>query len=154
MSNTISFWHTTVPHDERAPLRGDVHIDVAIIGGGFIGLSTAYALRRSDPSLRVAVLESSTTGYGASGRNGGFAMTLFGMTLGFTALRFGKANARQAHHYMQRAVDHVGTLVQDHNIDCDYGSTGLLTVANAPAQVKRLQHEVKLAQDLGLEGIQ
>jgi glycine/D-amino acid oxidase-like deaminating enzyme len=55
---------------------------------------------------------------------------------------------------MQRAVDHVGTLVQKHEIDCDYQLTGLLTVANAPAQARRVQHEVHLAQELGLDGIE
>ena len=40
------------------PLVGDVTVDVAVIGGGFLGLSTALALRQRDPSLDVAVLEA------------------------------------------------------------------------------------------------
>jgi glycine/D-amino acid oxidase-like deaminating enzyme len=53
-------------------------VDVAIIGGGYTGLTTAYELRRADPSLDVAVLEAREIGYGSSGRNGSFAMTVVG----------------------------------------------------------------------------
>ena len=56
----------------RAPLEGDHDADVAIVGAGFTGLWTAYALTLHDPSLRIAIVEAETAGYGASGRNGGF----------------------------------------------------------------------------------
>ena len=57
---------------ERAPLAGEVHADVVIVGAGFTGLGTAIALHDRDPRLRLAVLEAHHAGYGASGRNGGF----------------------------------------------------------------------------------
>lgn len=149
----ISYWHETIQQNPCPPLRGSIHVDVAIVGGGFTGLSTAYHLKRAAPSLRIALIEANTIAYGASGRNAGFAMTLFGLQMSLTAARFGKPQAKQAHHYMERAVDYVGTLVHDHAIDCDYERNGLLTVANAPAQARRLHHEVQLAQRLGLTGI-
>ena len=152
--STVGYWHETIDPAIDPPLRGAAHVDVAIVGGGFTGLATAYELKRAAPHLRVAVLEAETIGYGASGRNGGFAMTLFGLQMSVTAARFGKRHAREAHRYMERAVDRVGELVRQHAIDCDYELTGLITVANAPAQAKRLRHEVRLARELGLEGIE
>ena len=59
----------------RAPAatrRHDREVDVAIVGAGFTGLWTAYALTLRDPGLRIAIVEAETVGYGASGRNGGF----------------------------------------------------------------------------------
>ena len=56
----------------RPPLDGDRDVDVAIVGAGFTGLWTAYALTLRDPRLRIAIVEAETAGYGASGRNGGF----------------------------------------------------------------------------------
>jgi glycine/D-amino acid oxidase-like deaminating enzyme len=50
---------------------------VAIVGGGFTGLWTAYYLAEADPSLRVAVVEAEVAGFGASGRNGGWCSALF-----------------------------------------------------------------------------
>ena len=150
-----SFWLATAgPYEESPPLDGDTHVDVAVVGGGFCGTSTSYYLKRQDPSLRVAVLEDRVVGYGASGRNGGMAMTLMGLTLDVTALRFGKEKSRQAYQFGHRAVDHIGQLVDSHGIDCDYEKPGLLTVATNKGQAKRLQHEIKLGEELGIEGLE
>jgi glycine/D-amino acid oxidase-like deaminating enzyme len=67
-------------------LAGDHAVDVAVIGGGLTGFATAIALKRRDPSLDVAVLEAKTVGYGASGRNGSFAMTVIGLGFATTAM--------------------------------------------------------------------
>ena len=49
-----------------------VTCDVAIVGGGFTGLWSAYYLKRAQPDLRVTVVEREIAGYGPSGRNGGW----------------------------------------------------------------------------------
>lgn len=67
-----SWWAATAPASAPCPpLHGDVVADVAIIGGGFTGLSTARELLLRRPDLGVVVLEAKTVGNGASGRNGG-----------------------------------------------------------------------------------
>jgi glycine/D-amino acid oxidase-like deaminating enzyme len=148
-----SFWLGATPYQENPSLEEDIRADVAIVGAGFAGLSTAYYLRQADPSLRVVVLESDVAGYGASGRNGGFAMTLMGLTLSLTARRFGKEKTRQAHDFGVRAVRHIGELVEKQGVECEYEKNGLLTVATNPAQVDRLQGEIRLAHELGIEGV-
>jgi glycine/D-amino acid oxidase-like deaminating enzyme len=59
------------PAAASAPLRGRLVTDIAIIGGGLTGVSTAWHLRRQNPGLGIALLEARTLGHGASGRNGG-----------------------------------------------------------------------------------
>ena len=149
-----SFWLSSAPYTPNPPLAGDLTVDVAVLGGGYTGLATAYFLKKAEPSLRVALLESEVIGFGASGRNGGFSMTLFGLTLSVTASLFGKEKARQAHHYMEQAVELVESLVREHKLECDYERPGFLRVATAPLYVKRIHEEVELAQRLGLEGIE
>jgi glycine/D-amino acid oxidase-like deaminating enzyme len=148
-----SFWLGATPYRENPALEEDIRADVAIVGAGFTGLSTAYYLRQADSSLRVVVLESDVVGYGASGRNGGFAMTLMGLTLSLTARRFGKEKTRQAHDFGVRGVRHIGELVEKQGIECEYEKNGLLTVATNPAQLDRLQAEIRLAHELGIEGV-
>ncbi len=149
------YWLATYgPYAPNPALQQDIQVDVAIIGGGFTGMAAAYFLKKEKPSLRVAVLESQVVGYGASGRNGGFSMTLFGLTMGITAFRFGKAAARQAQHYMEKAVDLVDALVKEHQIDCEYEYNGFLRVATTQAYAKRIQDELKLAHSLGIEGVE
>jgi len=149
-----SYWMTTRNYTPGAPLQGDIDVDVAIVGGGFTGLSSAYHIKKAEPNLKVALLESEVIGFGASGRNGGFNMTLFGLTLSITALRFGKQKAREAHHYMERAVDYLRDLVAELGIDCDYEHPGFLRVATSEKYKKRILHEIELACKLGLEGIE
>lgn len=91
------FWLSTSGDDLslRAPLKGDETVDVAILGGGFSGLWTAYFLLRNDPSLNVAVIERDFCGYGASGRNGGWCSPRFPVDVGALSRRFGPEIARR-----------------------------------------------------------
>ena len=71
-------WNAILPVQPPSspPLEGDIRVDVAIVGGGFAGLSAAKRLRQHDPKLRIAVLEASGLAEGASGRNSGFMIDL------------------------------------------------------------------------------
>jgi len=149
-----SYWLSSREYVPSPPLDKSIAVDVAIIGGGFTGVSTAYHLKKLEPSLKVAVCESQVVGFGASGRNGGFAMTLFGLTMQITKFRFGEAAVLSAHRYMERAVDYVGELVQEHNLDCDYERPGFLRVATSEKYAERIKEEMALAQRLGIGGIE
>ena len=150
-----SYWLNTYgPYTSNAPVVGDVNVDVAIIGGGYTGLSTAYFLRKAEPAMKVAVLEAEVVGYGASGRNGGFAMTLFGLEPAVTAMLFGKQKTVEAHHYCERSVDLVRGLIREHNIQSDFEYTGFLRLATTPGYVKRIQHDLELLTGLGVTGIE
>ena len=60
------------------PLDGDATADVVVVGGGYLGLWTAWQLLELEPDLDVVVLEAAVCGHGPSGRNGGFCETLWG----------------------------------------------------------------------------
>jgi glycine/D-amino acid oxidase-like deaminating enzyme len=149
------FWHASYgDYAPSPPLSGSVEADVAIVGGGFTGIATAYWLLEAEPSSKVVVLESEVVGYGASGRNGSFAMTVVGLGLDILAKLKGREFALAAHRYMERAVDTVGELVDKEGLDCDYIRPGFLRMATTPAYVKRIQKEVELASSLGIDGIE
>jgi glycine/D-amino acid oxidase-like deaminating enzyme len=149
-----SYWMSTRPYTPGPALEGSTTVDVAIVGGGFTGMSTAHHLHQADPGLRVAVLESDVVGYGASGRNAGFSMTKIGMMHSLTALRFGKTKAKEAHLYADRAVTLLKDLVADLGLDCDYEHPGFLWVATSPKYEKRLLKEIALVHRMGITGIQ
>src|ERR687890_295189 len=54
------------------PLAGPIQADVAIVGGGYTGMWTAYELTERAPGARIVILEQDICGGGPSGRNGGF----------------------------------------------------------------------------------
>lgn len=150
-----SFWLATYgAYTPNPPLEGELKVDTAIIGGGFTGLSTAYHLKKFEPTMQVAVFESEVVGYGASGRNGGFSMTLFGLEPAVTKALFGKQRTAEAHRYMERAVDYVDQLIKEHNIQSDYWFPGFLRVATTPGYIKRIQHDLELLTSMGIKGIE
>lgn len=154
-NSPLSLWLAEYgAYQEEPPLAGDLAVDVAIIGGGFTGLATAHTLKQAQPALRVAVLEHEVAGYGASGRNGSFAMTVVGLGFSVTAMLKGKQFVKDAHAYMERAVDGLEELICQNHLDCDYIRPGFLRMATTPAYVKRIQHEVELVQSLGIRGIE
>ena len=121
-----SFWLASLPSfDRRRPLDGDTTADVAICGGGYTGLWTAYYLASLDPSLRIVVLEADYCGFGASGRNGGWCSGLFPKDLP------GMAPA------LEDAVDEVGRVAAAEAIDCHYAKGGTISLVRTPAQLRR-----------------
>ena len=77
----MSHWMTTRDYTPGPSLEGDIRVNVAVAGGGFTGLSPAFHLKKESPGMRLAILENEVIGFGASGRNAGFSMTLFGRTI-------------------------------------------------------------------------
>jgi glycine/D-amino acid oxidase-like deaminating enzyme len=134
------------------PLGGDITVDVAIIGAGYTGLATAYHLKVADPSLNVAVLESETVGFGASGRNAGFVMTLFGASVGMMKSLHGGARVREAHDYMVESIAGLEAMIAENGLDCDYERSGFLKVATSPRYAARIRDEIALFEDLGVKG--
>src|SRR5215207_9383668 len=72
-----SLWlrEALVGEELAPPLEGAVRADVAIVGGGYVGLWTAIRIKEADPGCDVVVVERDVCGGGASGRNGGFALS-------------------------------------------------------------------------------
>ncbi len=151
-----SWWLETLPKDlaENPSLESSEKADVVIIGGGYTGLSAGYHLKTLNPNLDVCVLESEICGFGASGRNGGFSMTLFGLTKGITKFRFGDDNAREAQIYLEEAVDYLHDIITRNRLNCDYERSGYLLVATSPAQIKRLEHDFDIIKRWGITGVE
>ena len=146
-----SWWLGASPYEESPPLSGDLEVDVAVIGGGFTGLSSAYYLKRHDPKLRIAVLESEVIGYGASGRNGGFSMPLLGWNIAYMVWAMGVERATPAHRYMLESVRHTKELVEREKMDCDLEYNGLMVLARTPGQMRSLERDLSAYAKLGIK---
>ncbi|MBW2232405.1 MAG: FAD-dependent oxidoreductase [Deltaproteobacteria bacterium] len=147
----LSFWHESVPFEiePRPALVSDREVDVAIVGGGFTGLWTAYYLKRLQPDLRIAIVEAEITGFGASGRNGGWCL---GGIAGIGKL-FDDPDKRDGAIRLQRAifetVDEVGEVAKAEAIDCHWAKGGMFTLASSRAQRSHLVEELKYMRELG-----
>ena len=142
------------PREPAPPLAGDLKVDVAVIGGGYTGLAAAYHLKTADPGLDVAIVEAETAGFGASGRNAGFVMTLFGSSAALMKLLHGGERVREAHQFMVRAIGELERIIGENAIDCDYERAGFLRVATTPAYASRIRKDLELFQSLGIDGLE
>ena len=119
------------------------------MGGGFTGLWTAFYLLESDPSLEVVVLEAEHVGFGASGRNGGWASALWPVAPDSIARRHGAAATRSLLAALRDTVVEVGDVTAAEGIDCGYRRGGMLTLARNTAQETRARAEVAEADRWG-----
>ena len=124
------YWLDTAP---RPPVPATTplpsHTDVAVIGGGYTGVSAARTLARH--GVDVTVLESRTVGWGASTRNGGFVLPGFKIGAGDLLRKYGAIRARALFDAARDAVRFLETLVASEAIDCEYARCGYLALAHA-----------------------
>lgn len=123
------------------PLDGDRQADVAILGGGYTGLSAALHL--AEKGFDVVLLEQRRVGWGASGRNGGQIHSGQRRDVEWLEKRFGYDTARRLWEMAEEAVYLVRDLVSRHGIDCDLRD-GLFHVMHK----KRFVDEAKAYVDL------
>lgn len=139
------YWLATAPEfaaGSEAPVAGKV--DVAVVGGGFTGLSAALALAKS--GARVAVLEAGRVIGEASGRNGGHCNNGLAHDLGSLAASLGEERAVALYRAFDSAVDSVEALVASERIDCDFIRTGKIKLAAKPEHFAKLEKSAALLQ--------
>jgi glycine/D-amino acid oxidase-like deaminating enzyme len=122
-----SLWLREALGDSPAdpPLRGADRADVAVVGGGYVGLWTALRIKEKDPACDVVVLERDICGGGASGRNGGMVLSWWPKLSSLLkvcgeeeALRLGRAS--------EAAIDEIHAFCKDNDINAHFRRGGFL----------------------------
>jgi glycine/D-amino acid oxidase-like deaminating enzyme len=122
------------PVEPTQPLQGDATADVAIVGGGYLGMWTAWQLKQLEPNADVVLLEHELTGHGPSGRNGGFLSTVWD-DLPVLRERVGDARAVAVCRASERAVHGIGAWCGQQGVDAWYRSGGTIQVATGELQL-------------------
>jgi glycine/D-amino acid oxidase-like deaminating enzyme/nitrite reductase/ring-hydroxylating ferredoxin subunit len=143
-----SLWLGAIPSEGYPQLNGDVTADVAVVGGGITGLTTALLLTRR--GARVAVIEANRVGCGVTGNN----------TAKVTALQSTVYSSLQRAHDQRAAADYaagsaaavrrIAALVDQEGIECDLRRRPALTLAATEAELPGVRHEAEVAANAGL----
>ncbi|MGE0004444.1 MAG: NAD(P)/FAD-dependent oxidoreductase [Parvibaculaceae bacterium] len=138
-----SYWEATArPLDiATPPLTGEAQCDVAVIGGGYTGLSAALRLG-GEYGVDVRVLEAGTPGWGASGRNGGFScIGCHKRSYGSLIRSYGLDDTRSFYSAMKDAVSLVRELCETQGIDAWIHGGGEISLAHRPDRWAELEEE-------------
>ena len=152
-ASTTPYWLDDPRRPAPLPrLEGSTEADLAVVGGGYLGLWTALLAKERDPDRDVALLEGATCGHAASGRNGGFCEA--SLTHGF-----GNGRTRWPDELDELiALGHdnlngIRATIDRHGIDCDFVQAGSLAVATQPHQVDPLREEYAEMREHGLDPV-
>lgn len=149
----VPFWLDSPERPAPEPrLREHTSADLAIVGAGYTGLWTALLAKEADPGRDVVVLEARSSGWAASGRNGGFCVASLTHGIANGADRFPDELAA-LDKLAAENLDAIETAVQRYGIDCGFERTGELTVAVEPHQVDWLRADVEAARALGHDAV-
>jgi glycine/D-amino acid oxidase-like deaminating enzyme len=144
------WWDSTITAPVWPTFDTDQHVDVAIIGAGFTGLSAAMHL--AEAGITVAVLDAKTPGWGASGRNGGFCC-LGGSKRSEKGLvrDYGAEIAAEYFTAEEDAVDLVEGLIARLGLNVDRHSNGETKLAHRPSDMRNFEVEAaKIEQETGI----
>ena len=148
MAHHLSFWNATAPASDFPALAGEIEADVAIVGGGIVGVSTARLLK--DRGLKVALVEARRVGEEVTGKSTAKITSQHNLKYCTIARKFGTEAAQCYADANQAGLAAIVELAARHDIACDLERLPAYTYTRDERHVGEIEKEVELARCLGL----
>jgi len=145
----LSYWMDSTPQPEYPILLEDIEVDIAIIGGGFVGISTAYLLNQQ--GLKVAILEADHILQGTTGHTTAKITSQHGLIYSKIKSQMSEEFARQYADANESAIRMIEKIAQENNIECDYVPQSAYDYTLDDNYVDKISQEVKVASSLGIK---
>ncbi len=134
--------------EPNAPLQGEITADIAIVGGGYLGLWTAWHLKQLAPGSEIVVLEAELAGHGPSGRNGGFVSTLWD-DVGILTDSVGATRAVEVARASERGVHGIETFLTEHGIDAWFRKAPTIYAATSDDHYHHFAESIEACRAVG-----
>ncbi len=148
--STNTLWFDEVPLKTNYPrLEKDITVDVAIVGGGIAGITTAYLLAKE--GKKVAVLEKAQIGSGMTGCTTAFLTANVDLDLEELVKNFGEEKASMVWSSSQEAIETIAKIISTEKIDCEFSRVAAIEYTKFKEDVEFLNNESRLAAQFGFE---
>ena len=144
----VPYWIDSTPPTAFPALEGDVAVDVAVLGGGIAGITTAYLLKQAGAT--VAVLEAHRVVERVTGHTTAKITSLHDLIYDHLISQFGQERAQLYADAQQSAIERIASLVEARNIACDFRRTASYTYTESEQDLDAIRAEVAAATRLGL----
>lgn len=144
----LSFWLDSTEKTNYPTLEEDIRVDVAIVGGGMVGITTAFLLKEA--GLQVAVLEADSILQGTSGHTSAKITSQHGLIYHKIKNEMGHEKAEQYADANESAIRMISDLIEEKNIDCDFSWQPAYLFTQSDDYVQKIIDETKTASTLGI----
>jgi glycine/D-amino acid oxidase-like deaminating enzyme/nitrite reductase/ring-hydroxylating ferredoxin subunit len=143
-----TYWNDTAEAPAFPQLSGDMAVDIAIVGGGIVGITTARLLK--DQGLKVAVIEARQVGRQVTGKSTAKMSSQHGILYQTLEQKFGEDRARLYADAQETGIRRISELAAQHGIDADIEPMPAFVYTQDESYVEQLEKEVEVAKRLGL----
>lgn len=144
-----SYWRASTGRTNYPALEQDVKVDVAIVGGGMTGITSAYLLKKE--GLRVAVIEADRIIQGTTGHTTAKITSQHSLIYNKIKSYMGEEKARQYAEANEAAINTISSLIKQEGIDCDFHREPAYTFTLADSYIQKVADEANTAASLGLK---
>jgi len=142
------YWLDSIEKSDYPALNEDIIVDVAIIGGGIVGITSAFLLK--DKGLKVAILEANRIMHGTTGHTTAKITSQHNLIYNNLIKKFGEEKARQYAEANEKAIHFIADLVNKKNIDCDFCWRPAFVYTQSEEYIEKIEKEVNAASKLGI----
>jgi len=144
----ISLWLATTPRTDFKSLKDDLSVDVAVIGGGIAGITTALLLKQSGAS--VALIEARKIVESVTGNTTAKVTSQHGLIYDHLIKQFGTEGAQTYADSQQAAIEKIASLVEENRIDCDFTRSDAYVYTETESELERITADVEASTKVGL----
>ncbi len=144
-----SYWLASTDSTNYPTLNEDIDVDIVIVGGGLVGITSAYLLQKE--GLKIAVLESNHICQGTTAHTTAKITSQHGLIYDKIQRQMGIELAKQYAEANESAIHEFKKIANDNNIDCDYVPQSSFVYTQQEKYIQNIEDEIKAASDLGIK---
>lgn len=143
------YWTFSTTKEDYPALSEDIDVDVVIVGGGIVGITSSYLLKKQ--GFKVALLEANTITHGTTGHTTAKITCQHGLIYDKIIKKMGEDRGRQYKEANEYAIKFISDLVKEKNIDCDFCYRPAYVYTKSYDYIEKIENEVKAATNLGIK---